>query len=145
MTVRQLTQPTSVSCQWTPQYSVNIARLDDQHRKLFEILGQLQQAMIAGKGSDVVSTIVAELVNYTKIHFSCEEGYLRMYAYPELEAHKREHESFVEKIRQFQSDLARGQVNLSVNVLRFLTDWLRNHILKTDKNYATFLKAKGVH
>ncbi|MCS7238262.1 MAG: bacteriohemerythrin [Thermoguttaceae bacterium] len=144
MAIQQLAQPAVSSCQWTAQYSVNVARLDDQHKKLFEILGSLQQAMMARKGTDVISSIVSELANYTKTHFACEEGYLRMYGYPELEAHKKEHEIFVEKIRQFQNDLAKGQVTLSLNVFRFLVDWLKNHILGTDKKYVPFLQAKGV-
>lgn len=37
-----------------------------------------------------------------------------------------------------------GQTNVTLAMLRFLSDWLNNHIMGEDKQYVGFLIAKGV-
>ena len=34
---------------------------------------------------------------------------------------------------------------LSMEVMSFLSDWLKNHIMKTDKQYGPYLNGKGVN
>lgn len=133
-----------VSNCWDAKYSVGITRLDDQHRRLLQMLNNLQQAMLGGKSREVISRIVEELVQYTKTHFTSEEAYFQMYGYPEAEAHKREHQEFIQKVHHFQSELAKGKASLSIEVLQFLSDWTKTHILGSDKKYGPFLQSKGV-
>lgn len=131
-------------CDWSESYSVGVLRLDDQHRKIFQLLNTLRQAMLEKKSDQVLTGIVNELVQYAKTHFASEEAYFRMYGYPEAELHKREHEAFVQKVRQFQEDLARGRATLTLDVLKFLSDWVKNHVLGSDKKYGPWLNSKGV-
>ncbi|MCS7238261.1 MAG: bacteriohemerythrin [Thermoguttaceae bacterium] len=131
-------------CVWSDQYSVGIVRLDDQHRKIFQMLNTLRQAMLDKKSDQVLAGIVNDLVQYAKTHFASEEAYFQMYAYPERDAHKQEHEEFTRKVRQFQEDLAKGRATLTLDVLKFLSDWVKNHVLGSDKKYGPYLNAKGV-
>jgi len=39
--------------QWKEAYSVKVLALDNQHKKLFELVNELRQAMGAGHGKDV--------------------------------------------------------------------------------------------
>ena len=36
-----------------------------------------------------------------------------------------------------------GKLNLSLELLMFLKNWLTDHILKTDSEYGVFIKSKG--
>ena len=130
---------------WNPEYSVGVARLDEQHRKIFELLSTLQQAMLGKKSHEVLTNIVQELVQYAKTHFTSEEAYFQMYGYPDRDAHKREHQEFIQKIQQFQADFAKGRATLSIEVFKFLSEWVKNHVLGSDKKYGPFLNSKGVH
>ena len=59
---------------WKENYSVGIAKLDDQHKKLVSFLNDLYSAMKAGKGTDVLDEVLKGMVAYTKTHFVTEEN-----------------------------------------------------------------------
>ncbi|HVM91282.1 MAG TPA: hemerythrin domain-containing protein [Terriglobales bacterium] len=54
---------------WNPSYSVKVEKCDTDHKKLFDILNKLHEAMSAGNGNQVVAKVVKELGDYTKFHF----------------------------------------------------------------------------
>jgi len=130
---------------WNDTYSVQVGTIDEQHKKLFNIINQLHEALGAGKGQATVKTILKELVDYTVTHFRAEEALLEKQAYPNLAVHRLEHKNLVDKIKKFQSEYETGQLGMAVQVMNFLQDWLKSHILKTDKQYSPFLNSKGVH
>ena len=39
---------------WQDKYSVGIAQIDDQHKQLIIMINELNDAMLAGKGKDVL-------------------------------------------------------------------------------------------
>lgn len=130
---------------WNDTYSVQVGSIDEQHKKLFNIINQLHEALGAGKGQATVKTILKELVDYTVTHFHAAEALLEKQAYPNLAVHRLEHKNLVDKIKKFQSEYETGQLGMAVQVMNFLQDWLKSHILKTDKQYSPFLNSKGVH
>lgn len=130
---------------WDQSYSVKVKRCDDDHRKLFDLVNALNDAMRVGKGNTVVGKIVAELGNYTKTHFKTEEALMAQTKYPALAGHKVEHQKFVAQVDQFQKDLDDGVAGDSVAVLEFLKDWLTKHIRQVDQNYSAHLNASGIH
>jgi hemerythrin len=129
---------------WTEKYSVNIAEIDEQHKKLINMLCQLGEAMSQGKGSDVLGTILAELIDYTGYHFSAEERLFDLHGYPDSAQHKQEHAYLTGIVKKYQEDFANGNWMLTIDVLKLLTTWLNDHILGSDKKYAPFLNGKGV-
>ena len=129
---------------WNNQYSVKVHELDNQHKKLFDLINQLYDAMGQGKGKEIVGPILDGLINYTKSHFSTEERILSTHNYPDLAHHRQEHDLFVKKVFELQAQYKSGQLVMSVNILSFMKDWLTNHIEKTDQNYSGFLKANGI-
>jgi len=50
---------------WNAALSVGVKEIDDQHKKLIDLVNQLNDAMHAGKGRDVLGAVLAELVKYT--------------------------------------------------------------------------------
>ncbi|MCK6447713.1 MAG: bacteriohemerythrin [Planctomycetes bacterium] len=129
---------------WTDKYATGIASIDNQHKKLIELLNQLQDAMLAGSGNDAIAKILDGLVQYTVTHFAHEEKLFAAHGYIEAANHKAEHEKLAKKVAEFQREFKAGKTKLSVTVMNFLRDWLNSHILVTDMKYAPFLKAKGV-
>jgi len=129
---------------WNPDYSVNVAPLDDQHKMLFRLIDDLGESIRQGK-SESLGTTVIELDNYTLYHFITEERLLESYGYPGLERHRKEHEKFAASVKEFKNKLAQDNSTLSMDILNYLQNWLKNHILVTDKKYSSYLNEKGLY
>ena len=129
---------------WNESFSVNIAEIEQQHIKLIAMINDLHDAMKQGKGKDILGKIVNGLINYAATHFKKEEKYFDLYGYPETDSHKKEHSAFVQKVSEFKDGFEKGKLTLSIEVMSFLSDWLKNHIKRTDKKYSQFFNEKGL-
>ena len=129
---------------WDASYSVKVDKCDDDHKKLFSMLNSLHDAMMAGKGAQVIQPVVKELADYTKFHFAREESLMQKAKYPALGAHRTQHQEFVKKVEEFQKDLAAGKTGQAISVANFIKDWLTNHVKQTDRQYSAHLNANGV-
>jgi len=129
---------------WNDDYSVNIKQIDEEHKKLVGMLNELHEAMQVGKGKEVLSSILENMIKYVGTHFGNEERYMEKFGYPHYEKHKGEHKDFVKKTLEFQEKFNEGKLGLSVEVMFFLKDWTLNHIKGSDKQYAPFFNEKGL-
>lgn len=129
---------------WSDSFSVNVAEIDQQHKKLVTMINELGDAMKQRKGKDVVGKIVNDMISYTSIHFKTEEKYFDRFGYPETDHHKKEHGAFVQRVSDFKEGFENGKITLSIEVMDFLCDWLQDHIKGSDKKYSQFFNEKGL-
>jgi len=129
---------------WNDSFSVKVSEIDQQHKTLIAMVNELHDAMKVGKGRDVLGSIVENLIRYTSTHFALEEKYFAQYGYPEMDSHMKEHASFVQKVSEFQEGFKGRNLTLSVEVMKFLSDWLQSHILGSDMKYSQFFKESGL-
>jgi len=129
---------------WNDSYSVNVAEIDSQHKNLVSMINNLNEAMLQAQGKLALAKILNSLVEYTLIHFGTEEKYFAQYKYPYSSSHKKEHLAFVEKVSVFKKDFDAGKIGLSIEVMQFLSNWLKDHIKGTDQKYASFFNEKGL-
>lgn len=127
--------------EWKQDYSLGHGTIDGEHKKLFEFANELHAAMMQGKGKDVMSEILARLIDYTKTHFAHEESLMREHHYPDYLKHKAEHDELTAKVVAFQKEFVSGHGTITVGLLQFLKDWLKTHIGETDRKVAVFLKS----
>jgi hemerythrin-like metal-binding protein len=130
---------------WKDEYSVGIESVDNDHKKLLNLINQLQTAAHYRTGEEFERQALEELVDYTKTHFRREETMLEEYDYPDLEAHKRQHAQMIAKVDEFLEQYKRNSDKAIENTLDFLKDWLIRHINGTDQEYSGYLHDKGVH
>jgi hemerythrin len=126
---------------WSDNYTVNSSLIDAQHKRLFELVNELHDAMLHGHGKDVIGQTLEATVAYARTHFGEEERLMEKIHYPDLEAHRTQHNAFIQKVYELQSEYRSGQTVLSFQVMEFLKDWLVNHILKVDKQYAGYIRS----
>jgi hemerythrin len=131
--------------QWKEAYSVKVLALDNQHKKLFELVNELHQAMGEGHGKDVAGGILTRLIDYTVQHFTAEEKLMERHKYPTLLAHRAEHKALTDKVLAFKKEFDAGTSNVTPQLMTFLQQWLRNHIQSVDQRYSDYLNQKGVH
>jgi hemerythrin len=130
---------------WEDKYSLGIAEVDRQHQKLFDLFNQLYDAMQQGHGGEVIDKVLTSVIDYTAYHFSFEEKLLHECGYEEEAAHHAEHVRLTEQAKALAQRLRTGHSDVTMATLQFLADWLARHILVSDKKYAEFLLAQGVH
>lgn len=129
---------------WSNMFSTGVGEQDAQHKKLIDLINQLNDAMQAGRGNDVLGKVLSELVNYTVFHFGYEEKLMGQYGYEDTAAHKAEHAKFVQTAGDFKKKFDAGNAVISVELMNFLRDWLTTHIMKTDKKLGQALNKAGV-
>lgn len=131
--------------QWTQDMSVNIVEIDNQHKKLVNLINLLHDSMKEGKGREALKTVLEDLANYTVYHFETEEKLFRTHAYPEYVHHKKEHDDLTKQVLAIKTEYEGGKSNLTIDLMNFLKNWLNHHILNSDKRYSSYLNTKGVH
>lgn len=122
------------------EYLTGIELIDSEHRQLFALVNEVHtlvhDELIFDK-YDKIMRILTELRNYTEMHFHDEEAYMEEINYPEIEAQRRAHNAFIEKLVDINfeelENLDNNQQEYLQDVLDFLAKWLVNHILKMDK------------
>ena len=130
--------------EWKDEYSVGIDSIDDQHKRLLNLINQLQTAVDHSTGEQFEREALDELVDYTKTHFTYEEGLMRDNDYPEFEPHKAQHEKMFKKVEEVLAEYEEDHDTAMSNAADYLKQWLINHINGTDKEYSSYLIGKGV-
>ena len=130
---------------WSDDLSVKVSQIDEQHRKLVDLINELHGAMKERKANEVLGGVIEDLVNYALEHFRTEEKYFDEFGYLKATQHKKEHKDFAAKVAAFKSDFDNGKMMLSMEIMEFLKDWLLNHIKKTDMEYSGFFIEKGLN
>ena len=131
--------------EWQNSFSVNVKEIDDQHRALIEMINHLHDAMVASKGREIHHETIVSMVNYAHVHFDTEERYMQRSMFPGIVAHRAEHEQFKLKAHDLRERAANDSFILTIEILSFLRDWLQNHILGTDAQYASHFRTHGLH
>ncbi len=130
--------------EWSEEFSVGIASIDEQHRKLLNMLNALQFAIEQGKGEEVLHEIFEGLALYTRKHFSYEEQLLIEHGYKEAEEHKQEHEVLQMQVKTLQYRFESGEGVITAALIDFLQGWLKEHIQGSDRKFGAHLQQRRV-
>lgn len=130
---------------WKDSYSVGVKVLDEDHKKLIDLLNQFQIAYDYHTGDEFEHQALDALVDYTRYHFEREEKIMEENDYPDLEAHRAQHRAMIAEVEKFINEYKEKGHNALEGVSNYLKGWLIHHINGTDKQYSSFLNGKGVH
>lgn len=82
---------------------------------------------------------VRALVECTRAHFAGEEALMAAYAYPDLEAHRRQHAELLAQVCEMELRLEVGGEPAAIALARFLWNWLVGHIENVDQRFGAFV------
>lgn len=126
---------------FTQEYWTGIELIDEEHKKLFEIIRETNDiihAQFLHDKYDEIMRILHALREYTELHFKDEEAYMEKVGYKRIDVQKRAHEAFVEKIKKIDlQEIDDNQEEYLEELIEYLLKWLVNHILKLDKKIPT--------
>lgn len=129
---------------WSNDYSVGIEDIDNDHKKLIDLINRFQTAIYYNTGSGFEQKALNELVDYTKYHFAKEEDLLEKHGYPQFDEHKQEHVEMIKRVENYIVEHRDEGHQSLARISKYLRNWLIKHINGTDKQYSEFLHSKGV-
>jgi hemerythrin len=123
--------------QWTEALSTGVSLLDEHHRAIFQWLAELERAAVDERRL-FGAYAVTRLSHYVREHFTVEEALMKSVGYPGLADHLAEHAVFRAKLRELQTESVGHDI--SHDAVKFLSDWLCDHIARVDMAYVPYLK-----
>ncbi|MFC1769481.1 bacteriohemerythrin [Nitrospirota bacterium] len=131
--------------QWSAgRYSVNLIEIDEQHKKLFSLLGELKDGIANKNEDDFFNELIPKLKDYVAYHFATEEQYMYKYDYPDLNEHIKGHKQFIAYIDTLSTEDNALKKDLTFNIFNFISEWIVNHIGITDKKLGKFISEQAL-
>lgn len=129
---------------WNDSLSVKIDSIDNQHKKLIEMINDFYDNVSKRSNDELISKLVNGMKTYTLMHFRTEERYMQQFNYPNYEQHKKEHDAFISKVNELEEKIKKGTAILSFEITTFLKDWIKKHIQEEDKQYTNLFLKNGL-
>ncbi len=131
---------------WQKKWETGVKDIDIQHKHFIGLINRAYAFNEGEKSKQVLADILTELVEYARIHFSTEEGYFENTDYPDTDEHILKHQELLGKVLNFTKRFEAKEdfSKLVLDFLKFLRDWLENHLVKVDHKYISWFKSHGV-
>jgi hemerythrin-like metal-binding protein len=124
---------------WDKGLSVDVEEIDEDHRRLVDVLNILNHAVVQGEATDYIEALLEELISGTVWHFRHEERLMLKYGYEGFEEHKVEHRELIDSAKALQQKFSEAGKTLSSEDIEFLEHWLTEHILVADMKMGAYL------
>lgn len=126
--------------EWTPDLETGNEAIDGQHRSLFALANELQDAIDReGPACDVVVDFVWQLADYVVQHFADEQDLMAEADYPELPVHRSLHDQLTGETMRITARMMNDEPVSATELAPLVTRWLREHIGAADKRFAAYL------
>jgi hemerythrin len=113
--------------EWTPEYSIGHAAVDQEHESLIAQINQLYDQLDLPLDIEAIESMLADIQDNISTHFALEELLMQEADYAEYEAHRQDHERLIDEIHDlkfhFEEDPESGKVLLGNR----LSDWFSQH------------------
>jgi hemerythrin-like metal-binding protein len=130
---------------WKEKYNLGIIIIDEQHRKFVDTINALYESISAGQVKENMPAVFQGLDDYANFHFATEEKYFDEFHYEGAAEHKDKHQEFRGILEVFREQVAEHAVEVSINLLDYLEDWLLDHLITMDKKYVQCFKDHGLN
>lgn len=120
--------------EWKDDYLLGLEPLDFEHMDLFNCINDLyEQCRIHTEGAEVEDCL-AKLHARLAAHFALEEHAMRESKNPHYEAHKAQHDQFLEEVTEVVANFGTnpGEEHVEAFAVR-VKEWILDHITTTDR------------
>jgi len=118
---------------WNESLSIGVAKIDRQHRKLIGMVQQLENALDGSNTLKEMSRTLKSVVDYTSYHFKDEEDLMAQINFQGYDEHVKQHTKLIKDVRSILFAIRGGKAFTAQDLIKFLTDWVLDHIEKEDK------------
>ena len=126
---------------WHDGFLVGVPAMDEQHRRLFELMNDVYRAFRA-EDDDRLERSLQALVELARQHLRDEEALMEAAGYEELASHRECHRKLLADLdAHVERYRGSGRRDDLQELLWFLKSWLVDHIYRVDKRYSETLGA----
>lgn len=131
---------------WDNSYNTGVEDIDEQHRILVNTINEASEKLALDSSLESLEAITKDLLSYALYHFETEEELMaehnyKAYSQEEYDTHMKQHRSFSAQVVAVRESIKSGKPIEKEELINFLTNWLINHINKTDKKLGAFLNS----
>ena len=128
---------------WSEDLSVGSELIDSQHMEFISRVNTLFAGIVLGEGKRETVDEINFLHDYADHHFRTEERIMEEHKFPDLTAHKSQHELFFRNLLSIRdavksADGITSSVVVQINAK--VVDWLMTHIMKSDKKLWEYIR-----
>lgn len=136
-----------MAIRWDATLAMDVPEIDRQHEEIFARLHLLLEAIRGGSSREEVGRMLVFLGDHVVTHFKVEEDLMTGVAFPRLPSHRAEHERFVRDLAVLTAEHTRDgpSPSLVLRVNSRVSEWLREHIHRADRELANYLHARMRH
>lgn len=131
--------------EWSESYTIGLSAIDSQHKRIFQLIRGLNEAIEAGVEISDVEKLFVVLDQYKSRHFQLEEKYMVESNYPGLKEQLEAHAHFSNRIIALRENL--NQNGLTPNIVQAiqseLEEWLKEHVTSLDVVFGKYYQKKN--
>ena len=125
---------------WHESNAVFVSELDDEHREIFQTVGELERALASQAPAFQIQEVLHRLIACTEDHFTHEEKLMKGFRYELLDWHKKQHDTVRKRMKEYTPQIEAGDADAGSMLTEFLKGWLYDHTAVTDKMMGAFLR-----
>ncbi len=118
--------------EWKEEYATGIEEVDDEHKDLIDVINRLHDLLLADDAKLTVPAFFDRLLKGVTAHFALEERIMGESDYPELAAHRQDHERLLDEIHDLVEAFAQAEEIDSVDLAMRLEPWFSHHFATHD-------------
>jgi hemerythrin-like metal-binding protein len=130
---------------WDEGIGTGVGSIDAEHRLQVTLVNAIEELVRQGKDAELTGKTLGQLVEFTNVHFLSEELMMRLYSYPQHDAHKIEHARLIQQVSSVQQHLSSGDSRSALEGVRELHEWLTKHIKSMDQAFAHWCAKNHIH
>lgn len=137
---------------WTPDFSVGVFHLDEQHQEMMMLINKLFESLLHGTNTQDVDGYIAKLKSHTQKHFTLEEHTMEVTSYPpeDTARHREIHAKFLQRLNEFETSALRAEGTLELydltrELAHYLKAWTIEHLTGEDRKLGRHLNRLGLH
>ncbi len=130
---------------WQKEFAIGCQWIDMQHQSLIGHVDHFEEMAGSKIDSQQLVETIKFLVKYARDHFNDEEKLMSEIQFPEFDRQKQLHDEFINYITQVLLDLNRGQTIHPQELICFLSEWIKNHVLHEDKKIGNFIRENNLN
>ncbi|MBL3529413.1 MAG: hemerythrin family protein [gamma proteobacterium endosymbiont of Lamellibrachia anaximandri] len=112
---------------------------------MLELVNHLHTAVEACIDKNDLKTLLVDLVEFTRMHFSTEEQLMKKYDFPGFAKHHQEHRMLLKHLGYLVTAVSNGEYPTFYSDYDVSTDWALLHITDFDISLGAFLNSKNVY
>jgi hemerythrin len=122
---------------WNPTLETHVDKIDKQHQEIFRQADILNDPSKHGKITDMLKF----LGEYVIRHFYEEEELQSSSKYPKFETHKQFHTQFLASFQEANRRYSQtGDKTVITDISDMVINWLKDHIMVHDKEFAAYYR-----